>query len=183
MERIGFVEAEGGPLILVDAVLARSWTGIDGTDYQRACDFFDQNLDVNVGIIAVGSGSAALWEIHGAGTADVYRSGAKGIMIVRAWTPPFAEASERIALAEEPGGEILDFGEIEVISGAAVVLWAAESGLGIDVALSPQVRRPRSLNLDNAGLIIPLISGKYKVSHDCVKKAGGEARRLHLIHA
>jgi hypothetical protein len=44
MESLGYVNAEGGPLSIVDGVSAAAWDGADGSDYDLACALFDLNL-------------------------------------------------------------------------------------------------------------------------------------------
>ena len=180
MEHIGFVEAEGGPLVLIDSALARSWAGVEGNDYERACEFFDSHASAKGGAISIGSGSALIWEMCGAGRADIYKIEGNGIIIMRAWLAQNAETSVLKTLAEEPTEKLTDLGEIEIDSNGIAILWATESGHSIDDSASQKVRRPQSLNLDNAGLIVPLTSGKYVAKHDSIKRLGCEVQRLHL---
>src|SRR5438105_6947018 len=93
MRHLGFVQAEGGPLVLLDTALARSWAGIAGSDYNRACDFFDSHPDAEGGIITVGPGWALVWEMGGAGTADISESQDRSVVVVRAWPSSAADKS------------------------------------------------------------------------------------------
>jgi hypothetical protein len=180
MEHLGYVEAEGGPLILMDSALARSWTGSESNDYARACEFFDSHPEAKGGAISVGSGRALVWEMNGAGTANIYKVDGNGIMVVRAWFAGRVESSTPTILAEEPSENLTALGDLEVNSDAIVILWATENGHSIGDSTAKKARRPQSLNLDTAGLIVPLMPGKYKAKHDLVKRSGSEAQRLHL---
>lgn len=180
MQHIGFINTEGGPLLLIDSALARSWAGVEGHDYERACEVFDWHPGANAAAISVGSGSGLIWEMNGAGTANIYKTEDNGIVIVRAWLARNAETSELKTFAEEPTENLAELGVMEVDSNAIVILWATESGCGVNDSASQQIRRPQQMNLDNAGLIIPLTSGQYEAKHDFIKRSGSEAWRLHL---
>jgi hypothetical protein len=55
---LGHVNAEGGPLLLIDGDLARHWNGISGSDYHRACTLFDSNPALQGSEIIVDDGQA-----------------------------------------------------------------------------------------------------------------------------
>src|SRR5439155_2136638 len=85
MENIGVVNAEGGPLLLADFRFAQSWHGAEGdsSDYQRACDALDSEPRLEGIEIPISEGRGVLWEMEGAGTADIFRMSENHIAIVR----------------------------------------------------------------------------------------------------
>jgi len=180
MIHLGFIDTEGGPLVLLDAMLAQFWSGIEGIDYGRACNLFDLHPSAKGGIISIESGSALVWETGGAGTVDVYKTDNNGFVLVRAWLSQNAETSVLRKLADKPVEEFTELGGIEIASGSIAILWATESGRGVDSAISEQARRPKSLNLVNGGLVVPSRLGKFEAIHDSVKLSASHAQRLHL---
>jgi hypothetical protein len=176
MKRIGNVDSEGGPLLLVEARLAAEWSGGEGEDYGRACDVIEKQRAG--GPIAVGSGSGLVWAMGGAGTADVFSAG-NDLLIVRIWTDEDDADAATASLAAEPLAKTASLGAVE-ISTALCILWAPEANPDVGDLSSRAVRRPRGLGIDNAGLIVPVEAGTYDAATDKVKNARGEAVRLHL---
>lgn len=185
---LGYIDAEGGPIIVVDLNLAPLWRGTDddGEDYRRACEFFDANPAVEGGAISIASGTGTIWELNGAGTVDIFEVGNNCLTIIRPWLDaPQHEPSDQILprLAEAKLVDPIELTELEVPSAEIVILWAAESGIGAKSIIGEKmVRRPtEGLSLDTGALIVPTKAGKYTCLHDTVTVAGSEARRLHLI--
>ena len=51
-----WIDSDGGPLILMEARLAPHWTGVDGKDYDRACEVNDYLC-----VLTVGDGQALVF--------------------------------------------------------------------------------------------------------------------------
>ncbi len=106
MNYIGWINAEGGPLLLIDPALAPFWQGSSGTDYDRACGLFDANSGIEGTPISVGAGKGILWEMGGPGTAHVFREDETHYIVVRPW--PTDPANSHCASVD--GGATLDTG-------------------------------------------------------------------------
>lgn len=142
MKHLFSINAEGGPLLCLDARAATGWKGCEAgsTDYENLCARFDAQLELPSAVLTVGEHSAVAWEMSGPGTADVFEAGEGRIRIVRAWldedTP---EEIEQLASADAPSH--VDVGEIEIPSGSLAVLWAPESGQKIPFSTERDVQR------------------------------------------
>ncbi|MFJ9459819.1 Imm21 family immunity protein [Kitasatospora sp. NPDC101447] len=53
MDRVEWIDSEGGPLVLVPEAALGAWTGSEGADYDRAC-----GVDGHVGLLDVGGAQA-----------------------------------------------------------------------------------------------------------------------------
>jgi hypothetical protein len=89
MKLLGYVSGEGGPLVIGDASVVRTWRGyVDDEpddDYKRVCAVFDNDPQCEGGPIDIGSGHIVTWEMQGGGTSSVYETVDGGLVVVRPW--------------------------------------------------------------------------------------------------
>ena len=178
MKHLGYINTEGGPLLIADAAVAKFWEGTygDGADYKRACKVFDDEPDVEGGAININNQAGLLWEMDGAGTADVFMS--DHLVIVRTWPTDQSENTTPSLLANEPLQNSFELGNLTVDTGAIAVFWAAENGKNIQPLKVPPIKTAIP---HNSGLITRVDNGTYSCLHDEVETKLGVARRLHLI--
>jgi hypothetical protein len=179
---LGYINAEGGPLLLIDGDLARHWNGVSGSDYHRACALFDANPALQGSEIIVDDGQAIVWEMSGPGTADVFRENESHLVVLRSWlNDPISSGAPRL-IAKEPSKSMTEIGQLTVGSGILVILWATEDGGTLDLAASLASGRPvGDLSIEGAGLIFRVEKKVFRCHHDQVETAVGIGRRLHLI--
>ena len=180
MKHVGHVSGEGGPLLLADAHLLVGWRGTEegGADYARAASLFDEQDPEPDGVeIPLGAGHGVLWEMHGAGTTDVFRED-DDVYLVRSWLD---DESALPDLAEAEPFEQTRLGAIDVRSGALAILWAAESAICLDPESVAHGGRPGfATSIDGAALILRVPPGRYAFFHDEVELPGGFARRCRV---
>jgi len=82
MDVLGYINAEGGPLVVIDRALVPLWKGIGGEDYDRVCTIFNNNSELKGAEIGIGGGKRIVWEMKGAETADVLRHSQSHMCIV-----------------------------------------------------------------------------------------------------
>ena len=130
MEHLGVINAEGGPLLLADFKLAQLWRGTDddSANYQRACEAFDLQPELEGTEVGVPDGRGVLWEMRGAGTADVFRLSENHIAVVRIWPKNPTDNTAPETLAACPTQNLLDIGHLLVPSGVLAIFWAVEDG-------------------------------------------------------
>ena len=184
MEFVGHVNAEGGPLILLDHAVATRWRGIEdgGGDYRRACQLLDRTPRVAGLPIPVGQGNGLLWDMGGPGTAMVYRHTQDHIEILRDWVDaPDGRAHTRqlAALALQAAEEV---GTIVLLTEWLIVLWAPEDGLAFE-SFDSAGRANGEMAFETGGLAVRAVPGEYRVWHDKVSTENGSARRCHLVRA
>lgn len=155
---LGTVSTEGGPLLLVDPLHLNDWTGAEGGDFDDVCAFLDNHPE-SVGLsVTLGDRSAVIWDMGGAGTADVYRVGSNQLALHRRWpdSPDGFDSGPRLP---ESGREL---GRLDVASGQVLVFWSVERGSGIDMpadgfdGMSVDLAGARG-----AGLLMELAVGSY----------------------
>jgi hypothetical protein len=180
METLGYLNAEGGPLLIVDGISASAWHGIEGSDYNRARALFDSQPALEGFEIAVGA--EKVWEMSGAGTADVFRSNDSRIVIVRAWLHDPQNSDAPLTLAELPLNRPTRIGSLTADSMTIAILWAPENGKGFDLPAELNVARPSAeLSIDTAGLVVRAPASRLYCLHDQVEHSAGSARRLHIM--
>src|SRR5205814_1954545 len=87
MKHVFSINAEGGPLLCLDARAATRWKGSEAgsADYKNLCARFDARPELAATVLTVGEQPAVAWEMSGPGTADVFETGDGRIRIIRAW--------------------------------------------------------------------------------------------------
>ena len=179
MKHVGHVSGEGGPLLIADAALTLGWRGREegGADYRLVCALFDERGEDLDGLpIDLGAGSGVLWELCGSGSADVFLPSDHEVLLVRAWLD---DEDALFDLAEATAEERAFLGHVTVITGAATILWASESG----ACFENEVRLGRPVgdtSIDAPALTLPLPRGTYGCFHDVVEVDGGVARRCFI---
>lgn len=183
MEHLGVINTEGGPLLLADFKMAQLWRGTDNdsADYQRACTLFDSNPAQEGIAISIADGVGILWEMGGAGTADVFRINQRQIVVVRSWLNDPQSSYDIEKLASSPAKGFLEIGQIVLTSGALSIFWAAEDGRcfrNTDL----KARRPSGeTSVEESALIVQVENRTYRCQHDQIEMGCGTARRVHLI--
>jgi len=182
MDYLGYINAEGGPLLLMDSVLVPYWKGIEESDYNRACAIFDNNPEIQGAEIDIGPGRGVLWEMQGAGTADVFKHSESHICVTRIWPHDPKDSRAPQLIAEQPLRRDHHIGDLLVESGVLVILWAPENGSGIKLLPDAAVSRPTGdMAIDTAGLIVRVPRSSFSCFHDTVEVPAGVGRRLHLV--
>jgi hypothetical protein len=182
MQHIGYVNAEGGPLLLIDARLASDWQGTSGNDYERACKLFDSTAGLEGGEISVGTGKGLLWEIAGPGTADVFKQD-DNYLIVRVWPADPSDQNASALIANQSGTKPVKVGTLLVTGGTLAILWAAEDASLLEphTAVSQPSRPKGETAIDDSILFIPVSGGTiFTCVHDQVETDIGMGRRLRL---
>lgn len=175
------ISSEGGPLLIADAEVMRSWSGVDGPDYERACEFFDHNPSIEGGDMDVGHSKGILWEMSGAGTAYIFPSAGEGYTIVRAWLSDPEDEDAIGRLASEPTNNPVELGELTLTSKSVVIIWAAENGACIlPEDIGREGRPSGEMAIDDAGYIFVLPQKRYQLWHDEITNNQGLARRCHI---
>jgi len=181
LKHLGYINTEGGPILVMDASLCRFWRGAagDGTDYLRVCQSFDRNPNQAGAPISIGDSHAMLWEMEGAGTADAFIN--DHLVILRTWPCDPRDNTVPRKLAAEPLATGSELGQIQVPTGILVILWAAENGDCVkSLDVSENGRPAGNMAMGSAGLILRLGKGIYNCVHDRLETSLGTARRLHL---
>lgn len=190
MEYIDYVDSEGGPFLMADAIIMRDWHGSDGdgSDYERACRALRADPEPPGALISVGLEQALVWNPYGAGTGDVFINERGDLTIIRSWLdePDGASTDDELktvtTLAELPLGEVTAFGSLRITSGVLAILWAPESGECIEVLDVEESERPTGeMATGSSGLLVRVAKGSYSCMHDEFELADVSARRCHLI--
>jgi hypothetical protein len=182
MEYLGYINAEGGPLLVADGSLVSGWKGIDGADYDRACSIFDSDTELEGSEIDLEGGKGILWEMKGPGTAFAYRHGESHYVIVRLWPRDPMDLNAPDAVAQQPMERVVRIGALSIQSGILALFWAVEDGSGMKLPPGVDVGRPiGDLSIENAGLILRVPNTIISCFHDEVDSPAGIGRRLHLV--
>ena len=188
MKNLGYINAEGGPLIIMSSDIAPYWTGAqdEGKDYYRACEFFDKNGEAEGAPINVHNGSALLWEMGGPGTANAFLDDQNNLIVIRTWlNEDYLEADiSHFAYLEK--NNPIGLGEIELTSDVCVVMWATEKIDSKKIGgFEKDKKAPTTYSLpisdDHLGIVLSLKKGTYTCFHDFVESPWGQARRCHII--
>lgn len=181
LDRLGSVGSEGGPLLLADAAAVRTWSGAEGPDYRLACAPFDRDSALEGIELLLGGHRGVLWEMAGAGVADVYRVLGGGFMLVRYWLMDPHSSAERLSLASQAVGRQTPLGRLTLSTGFACVMWAAITGE--EVEPGPGSAAVEGVqNSEGTSLVFAAAPGEYECLHDSVStEQGGRARRCHFM--
>lgn len=169
---LGSVNTEGGPVLILDAALARAWSGIEGSDYARACEPFDHDPSLETTDLLVNGGGAVAWEMGGAGTVDVFRS-ETGFLLARYWLTDPRSSEERWSLLLLPLQAKSSGAGLRVQSSRVCVAWAAVSGEDV---VDPSGPSP-STNSDRTAVLFDLEPGDYECSVDTASAGAARVRR------
>lgn len=182
MNHLFSINAEGGPLLCLDARAAVKWKGAEdrAKDYKMLCSKIDNKPDFSAAVLPICGTACAVWEMAGAGTADVFLQPSGNLCIVRAWlaTDPGDE------LAKLAGGDPIlrqEIGEIDLPSGTLAVLWAPESGLAVPETIDIPFRSVKGTAINDSVFVIKAAFGRYRCCDDQIELGNSRARRLTLI--
>ncbi len=152
-------------MLLADFEALRSWRGAfhESSDYQRACETLGSDT---VAKLQIGAHRAVVWDLGGAGTADIIIVSPEHISIVRiwpdgSWTDQQCEQAVISAATERFGSD--ELAQIVIHSGYLLALWAPEdmSAGGLPVAGSGV---PENLSIGDGGAYVRVPSGRYSVT-------------------
>lgn len=181
MIKVGFVSSEGAPLLIGETSSIQGWQGIDGPDYAAACELFDRDPAANGKMIEVGARPSLVWDMGGAGTADVFRVEPNTLLIVRGWFDQHQGENALWELATAAANRSMKVGQITVASGAVAILSATENGSCVDPSVPPRDGRPAgAMSTEESGLVAIVWNGTYSCFHEDVKARTGTARRCRL---
>lgn len=183
MRNVGTVSSEGGPLLIADVSIVRSWQGADDEDaYEHACEILTTVPKAEGKTISIANGTGLLWDMGGQGVSDVFLKSSTHIIVVRAWLEDPNDVEIVTLFANTPIQECQRLGSVTIETGIASILWAPENGEGImpDV-ISGDAIHIEGLSVKGSGLLVKLEAGDYQCLHDEISNASEEARRLHLI--
>lgn len=177
-----YINAEGGPLLLVDAHAATSWRGAldESKDYETLCAKFDANRDLEGFATVIDAQKSVAWEMVGGGTAFLFQLGGGQLRLIRAWMDEDTmEELEQLALVD--AAQCVAIGDIDVPSGLLAVLWAQESGEPVPHDISGEFESVAGTAMDNSTVVLRVAHHHYRCWHDTVSINTSSARRLTLI--
>ena len=181
---VGYISAEGGPLLIADAEVVRSWRGVEGGDYERASALFDADSLLEGGVLSIAGSDAVLWEMRGPGTAHVLAAKLGEVLLVRMWPKDDLgrEADRALRLGTALAESSQRIGSFRVSSGFIAILWAAESGDCICDHDYKHAGRPSGeMAMDDAGLLVKVPPGRYECWHEAVETELAVARRCRVF--
>ena len=185
MENLGYVSSEGGPLLIADSAIAQNWLGATfdtQDDYQRACEIFDAEPEVQGKLLTIANGMGLIWDMGGAGTSDIFLRDSTHLVIVRAWLDDPDDEAIVSTFAHTPLREHKKLGSLNIKTGIVAILWAPESGQTIEPTdISINAAPINNLGIDGSGLLVKLPIGEYQCLSDEFTTEHGDARRCHLV--
>jgi hypothetical protein len=175
------INAEGGPLLCLDAQAAKQWMGCAaGQDYEGLCARFDATPGLLAIRINVGGQPSIAWEMGGPGTADVFSDESGLIRIVRPWVDKDTPG-ELAELAATHSSDVLDIGEIAIPSCLLAVLWAVEEGSRVPMAIEGSIQKVPGTTIDDSAWVLKTTHIRYRCQHDEIVVGSAQARRLTLL--
>lgn len=119
MNYLGYINTDGGPLIIADSNIINDWNGIEGNDYVDLCNVFDYDLTLEGFPINFKSNSPIAWELEGGGTVDIYKNETDDAMLLLNTLNKFINAPQEYELADFMDESGLDelVGDCKEISG------------------------------------------------------------------
>ena len=181
LKKVGTVSSEGGPLLVVEATIARSWRGADNDDYERACEILSTEPMAEARLISIANGEGLIWDMGGPGISDVFLKSSTHLVVVRTWIDDPDDTQTIAVFANAPLQKHQSLGSLVFKTGIATILWAPESGEGIAPTNFGDSISIEGLSVGGSGLLVKLEPGNYRCLHDEISGEFGEARRLHLI--
>jgi hypothetical protein len=181
MSHIFSLNAEGGPLLCVDAGAAARWNGAEGDaqDYGNLCAVIDAQPEFSATITPIAGLPGVVWEMQGAGTADVFVGDDGRITVVRAWLGEDAnDAVEALADTEPVSRMVL--GVIDVPSGVLAVFWSVESGRTIPQHIDSRFKQIDGTAVKGSVFVLKAATSRYTCCDELVKMRNSHARRLTL---
>jgi hypothetical protein len=182
MNHLFSLNAEGGPLLCMDAGAAARWNGAeDGSrDYTDLCLVIDTQPEFSAKIMPISGVSSVVWEMQGAGIADAFVYTDGRIKIVRAWLSDGSN-EEVMALADCAPVSRVQLGVIDVSSGVLALLWAPESGRKFPQHIDGPFRRICGTAIAGSAFAVNARKCSYSCWDERVNSGESKARILTLI--
>lgn len=182
MNYLGYINTDGGPLIIADSNIINDWNGIEGNDYVDLCNVFDYDLTLEGFPINFKSNSPIAWELEGGGTVDIYKN-ETGVILVKSWQSDDNLKLDETELATIPIlGEHIHIGNLIVNTPYLLIFWATES---LECACFDDSKQYGILTgdfaFDNSSLYIKTSEKEFSCICDNLDINGSYVRRLHLI--
>ena len=181
-EHLFSLNAEGGPLLCLDAAASSCWRGAEdgAADYGNLCAEIDARPDFSAAILPLPGGPGVVWEMAGAGTADVFLRPDGSLIAMRAWlSEESAEELDRLVGAAASSRQ--ELGDLAVPSGAIAVLWAPESGKSVPQGIGGLWQTVPGTALDESAFVVKAPYGHYSCLDEFVQVGEASARRLTLV--
>lgn len=181
MNHIFSLNAEGGPLLCVDAGAAARWKGAedDAPDYANLCAAIDAQPEFSATITLLAGFPGVVWEMQGAGTADVFVGDDGRITVVRAWLSEDTNDEVGELADTEPVSRMV-LGVIDVPSGVLAVFWSVESGRTIPQHIDSRFKQIDGTAIKGSVFALKTTTSRYTCSDELVKVRNSHARRLTL---
>lgn len=182
MNHLFSLNAEGGPLLCLDARAAAVWKGAENgaRDYAELCAKIDAQPYFSAAVIPIVGTSGVVWEMEGAGTADVFIQSDGRVEIVRAWLTEDT-AEELAKLTERKPVSRVELGVIDIPSGVVAVLWAAESGRGMPQQMDAAFKRIVGTAINESAFAVNVANRRFSCWDERVEIGESQARRLTLV--
>jgi hypothetical protein len=172
----GYVNSEGGPLLMVDLARAGAWRGVEGGDYDAFIQTIDEAEDWVGSLLPIGGSKGFLWS-SSPGTTDIWCDELSDeVLLAKALIDDEEEIGR---LAHAPWSVWTTHGIIDVASGWLLILWAPESGEDVEVG-SPRHALQIDASVGGSGLIVRCQPGQYEVETDVIFSPNAQAERCRL---
>lgn len=157
--QVGDVCTEGGPLLIGDYTILRTWNGIENSDYENLISILGED-DV---LYRVSGQSVAVWEPEGGASVSIHQS-EDSIMLIKSYEELFE--NNKYAQYSDKNMDIknaVNIGNIQIESGVLLVLYSTESGvLSIPIENKNIVTRLKGdFAFETSTLAIPVSNGAY----------------------
>lgn len=181
MDYIGYINTEGGPLIIADSKAINNWDGIDGDDYEQLCSVYDSDLSLEGFPVAFKDYSSITWELDGGGVVRIYRD-KDDIYLIKSWVTDDKQNIDDTDLLTIPASkEQLNIGNLRLYTRYVIIFWATESLYNVEFDHKKQSGVPNgSFAIDNSILFFKTLVKEYDCIYDEINVKGNFVRRLHL---
>lgn len=181
MTYLGYINTEGGPLIIADSNIIKGWNGIEGNDYAQLCNVFDSDLTLEGFPINFKRNLPISWELGGGGTVNIYKNGTM-IVLVKLWRSDDNLKLDETELVNIPiSDEQIHIGNLIIDTQYLLIFWATET---LENACLDDSKHHGILNgdfaFDNSSLYIKTSVKEFSCICDNLNINGSYARRLHL---
>lgn len=181
------VGCEGGPLLLCDAEAFAAWGGAvldDDYELDPACDLHratnvlhpSDDEELEAGAVRFGPHerhTGLVWQMDGAGTAEVATAGDTGVLVMRSWVRN-TDAPHRYTTGPAAPSRERPAGGLDLPSGRLAVVWAPVAAADVTGLDSPTV--PARLDVDHLvgiGTLLRVRPGRYLVRHGSLEGTRG----------
>lgn len=165
----------------VDAGAAARWNGAvdDAQDYGNLCAAIDAQPEFSAMITPIAGLPGVVWEMQGAGTADVFVADDGRVAVLRAWlSQDTNEDLKELADTKPVSRRVL--GVIDVPSGVLAVFWSVESGRTIPQHIDSRFRQIDGTAIKGSVFALKATTSRYTCCDELVKVRNAHARRLTM---